>query len=52
MAMPISETPILLVKDAEVFSKKIKENETEKAPKEEFDRAMTNYKKIKGICKK
>ena len=52
MTRPIKETPILLGKDAEVFSKKIKENETTKAPKEEYDRIMTNYNYLKGTHKK
>lgn len=51
MAKPIKETPILHSKDAEVFSKKIAENETKRASKAEYDRVMNNYNRIKNKLK-
>ncbi len=51
MARPIKETPILSGKDAEIFTKKIKENEikSKKASKKEYDRIMTNFFKVKAL---
>lgn len=46
MARPIKETPTLYGKDAERFTKKIKENETKKVSSSEYKRAMENFKKI------
>lgn len=48
MAKPIKETPVLYGKDAEIFSKKIALNKEKKAPREEYDRVMTNYRKMKN----
>ncbi len=47
MAKPIKETPILFGRDAEAFSKKIADNETKTATREEYERVMNNYSKIK-----
>lgn len=47
MAKLIAETPILYGKDAETFLKKIAQNKEQKAPKEEYDRVMANYHKVK-----
>ncbi len=50
MATPIKDTPILSGKDSERFLKKVKENESKRVPKEDYDRAMKVYNKmIKGI---
>jgi hypothetical protein len=49
MAIPIKETPILTGKDAERFSKIIKENETKKVPTEDYQRAQEAYKNFKVI---
>lgn len=43
MARPIKETPILRGKDAERFSRIIKENETKKVPAEDYERARKAY---------
>lgn len=43
MARPIKETPILKGKDAERFSRIIKENETKKVPVEDYERARKAY---------
>ena len=51
MAKPIKETPILRSKDAEVFSRKIAENETKRASKAEYERVMNNYNKTKNKAK-
>ena len=51
MAKPIKETPILYGKDSRRFSKKIAQNEKEIAPREEYERIMTNYRKIKAMEK-
>lgn len=51
MAKPIKETPILYGKDADLFSKKITQNETNKAPRTEYDRVMNNYYKLKQKIK-
>ncbi len=47
MAKPIAETPILYGKDAETFLKKIAQNKEQPAPREEYDRVMANYRKVK-----
>ena len=52
MAKPIKETPVLYGKDAEIFSKKIAKNMECKAPKEEYDRVMANYRKMKNKISK
>jgi len=46
MAKPIKETPFLRGKDAETFVAKINKNKDVKAPREEYDRVMANYRKI------
>jgi hypothetical protein len=51
MAKPIKETPILYGKDSKVFSAKIAQNKKTVAPKEEYERIMTNYRKIKAEAK-
>lgn len=45
MALSIKETPILQGKDARRFEKALKE--CKKVSKEEYDRAMKVYKKLK-----
>lgn len=47
MSTPIKETPILRGKDARRFVEKIRRNEQEPAPREEYDRVMANYRKVK-----
>lgn len=47
MSIPIKETPILRGKDAKRFVEKIRRNERESAPREEYDRMMENYRKVK-----
>ena len=50
MSKEIKETPILYGKDAERFVEKMKYNETHPAPKEEYEKIMTNFRKVqKGI---
>lgn len=51
MANPIKETPTLYGKDAEKFSRKMKENENKKVSKTEYLRAIDNYNKIKKHAK-
>lgn len=51
MAKPIKETPILHSKDAELFLRKITQNENRRASKTEYDRVMNNYNKIKTRLK-
>ena len=46
MATPIKETPVLYGKDSERFLKTIKENESKKVPREDYDRAMKVYLEI------
>jgi len=48
MSTPIKETPILRGKDARKFVDKIARNEREPAPREEYERVMANYRKIKA----
>ena len=47
MAKPIKETPILYGKDSRTFSEKMKWNEEHPAPKEEYDKVMADYHKMK-----
>ncbi|HNT44088.1 MAG TPA: hypothetical protein PKN85_06475 [Syntrophorhabdaceae bacterium] len=47
MSTPIKETPILRGKDARRFTEKITRNEQEPAPREEYDKLMANYRKVK-----
>ncbi|NLT21516.1 MAG: hypothetical protein GXX82_00555 [Syntrophorhabdus sp.] len=47
MATIIKETPVLHGKDARRFVEKIRRNEREPAPREEYDRMMANYRKVK-----
>jgi hypothetical protein len=51
MAKPIKETPFLRGKDAKKFVEKMNESRTQKVPKEEYDRVMSNYRKIKATMK-
>lgn len=48
MATPIKETPILHGKDASRFIEQTSRNEREPAPREEYDRIMRNYRKVKA----
>ncbi len=50
MAKPIKETPVLYGKDAERFSKKIKENKKKKISDAEYKKAVNNYNKIKNYA--
>lgn len=43
MASKIKETPVLTGKDAERFSRIIKENETKKVPAVDYERARKAY---------
>ncbi len=47
MARAIKETPILYGKDAQRFSEKIANSKGIKASREEYDRVMANYSKMK-----
>ena len=47
MAKPIKETPFLRGKDAREFAVKIARAKDMKAPREEYERVMANYKKLK-----
>ena len=49
MATKVKETPILIGKDAIRFEKIIKENETKCISKEEYEKALTAFKKFKVI---
>ena len=51
MAKPIKETPILCGKDSKTFSEKIARNKEQPASKEEYDRVMANYRKVKADVK-
>jgi len=51
MAKPIKETPILCGKDSKVFSAKIAQNKEQPAPKEEYERIMANYRKVRREAK-
>lgn len=51
MAKRIKETPVLYGKDAERFSKKIKENEGKRASKDEYNKMRANYNKLKKFAK-
>ena len=48
MSTPIKETPVLHGEDARKFVEKIARNEREPAPREEYERVMANYRKIKA----
>jgi len=52
MAKPIKETPILFGHAARSFDKKIAENEKNVAPRAEYERVMSNYRKMKDKIKK
>lgn len=47
MARKIKETPVLHGEDAKRFIEKISRNEREPAPREEYDKLMANYRKVK-----
>lgn len=47
MARPIKETPILRGKDAERFSRIIKENEKKTVPAADYARAQETFKQFK-----
>lgn len=49
MALPIKDTPILTGEDAERFERIMAENEKKKVPREEYERAMEAYRKVKVI---
>lgn len=46
MATPIKDTPILSGKDSARFLKKVKENESKRVPKKDYDRAIKVYNKM------
>lgn len=47
MARPIKETPVLTGKDAERFSRIIKENENKRVPAADYARAQEAFKQFK-----
>ncbi|OPY00740.1 MAG: hypothetical protein A4E60_02132 [Syntrophorhabdus sp. PtaB.Bin047] len=51
MARKIKETPILHGEDARRFVEQISRNEREPAPREEYERVMANYRKVKTAVK-
>lgn len=46
MAMPIKETPILYDEDSDHFLKEVKENENNKVPIEDYNKAVDIYIKV------
>ncbi len=46
MAREIKETPVLLGKDAEKFTRTIDANESRKVPSEEYERAKAIYERV------
>lgn len=48
MSTPIKETPVLHGEDTRRFVEKIARNEQEPAPREEYERVMANYRKVKS----
>lgn len=48
MAKPIKETPVLYGKDAKRFKDRIDKNKSITAPKEEYERIMSNYIRLKS----
>jgi hypothetical protein len=51
LAKPIKETPFLAGKDAKIFAEKINRNKDRKASKEEYDKLMSVYLKMKDKLK-
>ena len=51
MATKIRETPVLTGKDAELFLKKIKENESNRYSTDKINEIKLNYEKIKSLTK-
>ncbi len=52
MARPIKETPILTGKYARQFERAIEANKGKKIPREDYERAMRNFKSIKIVIDK
>jgi len=46
MARPVKETPILRGKDAEAFARAIKDNETKKVPRQDYERALATFERV------
>ena len=46
MAKAVKETPVLEGKDAKRFEEQMKLNENRKVPREEYTRAIKNFKKF------
>jgi hypothetical protein len=51
MARPIKETPILTGKDAKRFLERMAQVEKRKLSKEELERSLANYEKLKKISR-
>lgn len=51
MARPVKETPVLEGKDARRFEEEIKRNKLRVVPREEYLRAMENYRSVKIASK-
>jgi hypothetical protein len=47
MARPVKDTPVLTGKDARRFEQALKRNETAKVPREEYERAIRTFARIK-----
>ncbi len=47
MATKVKDTPVLRGKDAERFTRIIKENETKRVSAEEYNQAMAAFKKVR-----
>ena len=47
MARPVKDTPVLTGKDARRFEQALKRNESAKVPREDYERAMRTFSRIK-----
>ena len=47
MARPVKDTPVLTGKDARRFEQILKRNETARVPREDYERALRTFGKIK-----
>jgi hypothetical protein len=47
MARPVKDTPVLTGKDAQRFDQALKRNATAKVPREEYERAIRTFARIK-----
>ncbi len=46
MAREVKETPVLSGKDAEIFARTIKANESRRVPSAEYERAKAVYERV------